>query len=85
MPTHGNCNKCYKRGPLLKNHNEWKNDNKTGCVILVNNGKILDAITIAEVLGKNYETAKVDSSQLQLPIFTSGAGVLDSLDCSLLK
>jgi DNA polymerase II large subunit len=85
MPTHGNCNKCYKRGPLLKNCNECENDNKTGHVILVNNGKILDAIMIAEVLGKNYETAKVDRSQLQLPIFTSSAGVLDLLDCSLLK
>ena len=61
MPTYGNCDKCYKSGPLGKYCNECITTQKgPGYVIMTCNELILDAITIAEILNKGHETAKAD-------------------------
>ena len=61
MPTYGNCQRCYKSGPLGKYCNECSTTHKgPGYVIMTYGEKILDAITISEILQKNQETAKAD-------------------------
>jgi len=66
MPTYGNCNRCYKSGPLGKKCNECAHDHRTGYVIMVYDyEKILDAITLATILKKGHETARADRPYCQ--------------------
>jgi len=63
-PTYGSCQNCMKSGPVGKVCKDCpiENDLQPGYVILRNEdgSKILDSITIAQMLGQRHETAKAD-------------------------
>ena len=63
-PTYGSCQYCLKSGPVGKVCNECpiENDLQPGYVILISEdgSKLLDSITIAQMLGQGHETAKAD-------------------------
>ena len=61
-PTYGSCQYCFKSGPVGKFCNEcqqWETS-QPGYVILRNGNRLLDSITIAEILNVGHETAMAD-------------------------
>jgi hypothetical protein len=60
-PTYGSCQHCLKSGPVGKSCNECQiREGQPGYVILRNQDKFLDSITIAEMFNQGHDTAKAD-------------------------
>jgi hypothetical protein len=60
-PRYGSCQHCMKSGPVGTFCKDcYGPESQPGYVVLVNNGKILDSITLANILNLGHETAKAD-------------------------
>jgi hypothetical protein len=60
-PTYGSCEFCKKSGPVGKTCNECPIlEIEPRYVILIDRNKILDSITLAQMLNQGHETAKAD-------------------------
>jgi hypothetical protein len=60
-PTYGSCQQCMRSGPVGMFCNAcYEPESQPGYVVLVNGDKILDSITLANILNQGHEIAKAD-------------------------